>query len=84
MEDLDNEQMHLTNDAIQKKYDEYEKYEPGNKLSYAEFQRYLDLSFPNKGYSFEKDVVSKMRAIILDVIKANYNIIDKSRRECNF
>lgn len=25
-----------------------------------------------------------MRSIILDVVKANYNIIDKSRRECNF
>lgn len=76
--------MHLTNDAIQKKYEEYEKYEPGNKLSYPEFQRYLDLTYPNKGFNFERDIIPKMKSVILDVIKANYNLMDRSRRECNF
>ena len=33
--------VHLTNDAIQKKSELYEKYEPANKLSYSELQRYL-------------------------------------------
>ncbi len=35
-------EIHLTNDAIQKHCDSYGKYEEGNKLSYVEFQRYLD------------------------------------------
>ena len=43
---------HLTNDAIQQKYQSYEKYESGNKLSYSEFQRYLDMTHPAKGYNF--------------------------------
>lgn len=25
-----------------------------------------------------------MRSVILDVIKANFNVMDRSRRECNF
>ena len=37
-----NKYIHLTNDAIQKNSDDYGKFESGNKLSYAEFQRYLD------------------------------------------
>jgi len=41
LEDTDNLFIHLTNDAIQKNSDFYEKYEPANKLSYTEFQRYL-------------------------------------------
>ena len=34
--------IHLTNDAVQKYLPEYGKYEKGNKLSYEDFQRYLD------------------------------------------
>lgn len=42
------------------------------------------MTYSNKGYNFERDIVAKMKSIILDVIKANYNVIDRSRRECNF
>lgn len=34
--------IHLTNDAIQKNSTFYGKHEEGNKLSYSEFQKYLD------------------------------------------
>lgn len=40
--------IHLTNDAIQKKSEDYGKYENGNKISFSDFQRYLDISFPDK------------------------------------
>lgn len=33
--------MHLTNDAIQKTCEEYGRYEPGNKLTFADLQRYI-------------------------------------------
>ncbi len=33
--------IHLTNDAIQKNCEEYGKYEPGNKLTFNDLQRYL-------------------------------------------
>jgi tubulin--tyrosine ligase len=34
---LDNRTIHLTNDAIQEKEEDYGKFESGNKLSYQEF-----------------------------------------------
>ena len=34
--------IHLTNDAVQKYSKDYGKYEKGNKLSYQDFQIYLD------------------------------------------
>ena len=37
--------IHLTNDAVQKKGEDYGKFEAGNKLSYADFQAYLDKNY---------------------------------------
>jgi len=34
---LSNKMVHLTNDSIQKKAEDYGKFEPGNKMSYIEF-----------------------------------------------
>lgn len=51
--------MHLTNDAVQKKLDEYGKFESGNKLSYQEFQKYLESI--KIDVDFVKDVVPKMK-----------------------
>lgn len=34
--------VHLTNDAVQKYLPEYGKYEKGNKVSYDDFQKYLE------------------------------------------
>lgn len=38
--------IHLTNDAVQKKSEEYGKYENGNKVSFGDYQRYIDANFP--------------------------------------
>lgn len=43
--------IHLTNDAVQKNLPDYGKYEKGNKLTYLEFQAYLDRFYPGK-YNF--------------------------------
>ena len=40
--------VHLTNDAIQKNCENYGRFEKGNKLSYSDFQKYLDSSLNNK------------------------------------
>ena len=37
IQNLSNKLVHLTNDAIQKKAEDYGKFECGNKLSYADF-----------------------------------------------
>ena len=46
IEEVCDEMIHLTNDAIQKGDPNYGKYEEGNKISYAEFQRYIDSTYP--------------------------------------
>ena len=49
---LKNRMVHLTNDAVQKKSEDYGKYENGNKVSFQDFQKYLDSTHPDKNYSF--------------------------------
>ena len=51
LQDIDDVQIHLTNDAVQCKNENYGKYEPGNKISYHEFQRYLDNNYQNEKFS---------------------------------
>ena len=41
MDDLSNDIVHLTNDAVQKHGPNYGKYEPANKVSFDQFQSYL-------------------------------------------
>ena len=41
LNNLKDRMIHLTNDAIQQKAQDYGKFENGNKLSYAEFEAYL-------------------------------------------
>jgi len=42
IDDLTNKFIHLTNDAVQKKADDYGKFENGNKMSLQDFQKYLN------------------------------------------
>lgn len=52
---LSNKLIHLTNDAIQKKAEDYGKFESGNKLSYTDLQNYLNKHYPDKSISVERD-----------------------------
>jgi hypothetical protein len=39
----------LTNDAVQKKNDNYGKFESANKVSFADFEKYIDNMPENEG-----------------------------------
>lgn len=54
---LSNKLIHLTNDAIQKKAEDYGKYEPGNKLSYIDLQNYLDKHFSHLNVYMDRDIL---------------------------
>ena len=43
LSEIEDREIHLTNDAVQKHSDTYGKYEQGNKLSYRDIQRYLEM-----------------------------------------
>lgn len=52
-------------------------------MSYGEFQRYIEFGYKEKGFKFE-DVLEKMKAIAVDVVRANYQVLDPQRRKNNF
>ena len=80
IKDVSNNFIHLTNDAIQKHSEEYGKYEDGNKLSYKDFQRYLDFYCPEKKVTFLADILPKIKNLAKDSIQAAYLKIDPNRR----
>lgn len=82
-DDLSNLFIHLTNDAIQKKSENYGKFESGNKISYNEFQKYLDSNYPKK-IDFFQDVLQGVKEIVKDTVKAVFLKIDPSRKLHSF
>ena len=84
LKNVTNKFIHLTNDAIQKKSDSYGKFEPGNKMSYPEFQKHFDQNFPDLGIDMENKIVPQMKKIATDSIKATYRRLDKHGRHHTF
>ena len=76
--------IHLTNDAIQKYGSNYGRYEEGNKISYAEFQRYLDQTMPDRKLSFYDSIYPKMREVARDAVRSAYLRMDPRRLQHNF
>lgn len=50
----------MTNDAVQKYGQDYGKFEKGNKISYAEFQKYLTNNV-SADIDFQNQIIPKMR-----------------------
>lgn len=84
MEDLTDTIVHLTNDAVQKYGPKYGKYEEGNKLSYGEFQRYLEQRYPERKYNFYEMVYPKMRRVAGEAVRSSYLRLDPRKLEHNF
>lgn len=84
---------HLTNDAIQKYSSDYGKFEKGNKLSYQDFQKYLNINYRNKNnkdnsnvdkYDFFGYILSKMKQLAGDAMRATCLMLSPKRYEHNF
>ncbi|TNV86406.1 hypothetical protein FGO68_gene17718 [Halteria grandinella] len=76
---LQNKLIHLTNDAIQKRADDYGKHEIGNKISFKEYQQYLNDT--NRGIDFLRDIFSsQIKRIITDTFRATANLVDPNKR----
>ncbi|OMJ74802.1 hypothetical protein SteCoe_26218 [Stentor coeruleus] len=74
-----NKFVHLTNDAVQKKCEDYGKFEKANKMSYADFQRYLDNHHPSK-VDFLTQILPQIRKVVKDTIQAVFMKIDTNKR----
>lgn len=78
LKNISNKFIHLTNDAVQKRLDDYGKFESGNKLSYPEFQKFLDSV--KIDCDFVKQVVPKLKQMAQDSMRAVSRKLDPSRK----
>ena len=78
LKDVDNNYIHLTNDAIQHKSSDYGKHESWNKLSFNDFEKYLDSIGSSK--QFYKHVYPKIKKLVRDTFLWSFDKIDPHRR----
>eukprot|EP00826_Nyctotherus_ovalis_P037751 TRINITY_DN3470_c0_g3_i2.p1 TRINITY_DN3470_c0_g3~~TRINITY_DN3470_c0_g3_i2.p1 ORF type:complete len:649 (+),score=156.29 TRINITY_DN3470_c0_g3_i2:73-2019(+) len=76
--------IHLTNEAVQKNFEDFGKFEPGNKLSYADLQKYLDSAHPDKNISFSADLLPQIKSLVTDSFRAAHGKLDPKRRQYTF
>ena len=69
---------------MQKYSEDYGKYEPGNKLSYCELQRYLAVTYPDKKIHMERDIIMQIKKIVTDTIRATFHVLDSKKRLNSF
>ena len=81
---LHNRYIHLTNDAVQKKSEDFGKYEAGNKLSYSDFQRIIDQNHAEQNICFYRDILPQMKRVVADSFKSVYRKIDPTKRTNSF
>ncbi|CAD8073321.1 unnamed protein product [Paramecium sonneborni] len=80
LDDVEDKFTHLTNDAVQKKNQNYGKYETGNKVSFNEFQKYLQ---DNHNYNFQI-IIDQLKKLSTDIVKATYQHLDPNRHFYTF
>lgn len=81
---LSNKLIHLTNDAIQKKAEDYGKYEPGNKLSYIDLQNYLDKHYSHLNVLMDRDILPQIKKLTTDCFRATWGKMDPYKRVNTF
>ena len=79
-----NKLIHLTNDAVQKYSEDYGKFEMANKLSYSDFQRYLDTHCKDRNVNFLQDIAPQLKALVKDTVQATYLKLDTQHRAYSF
>ena len=60
--------VHLTNHCFQVNGDQYAKFEQGNTLSYADFQKYLDETMPTQKLKLEEFLFPRIKDLIIDTV----------------
>ncbi len=61
LKNLSKKTIHLTNDAVQVKAEDYGRYETGNKLSFSDFQKYLDANYGPLHIDFCRDILTQIK-----------------------
>ena len=61
LKNLSKKTIHLTNDAVQNKAEDYGKYEAGNKLSFADLNKYLETNYSDLHVDFYRDILPQIK-----------------------
>ena len=76
--------IHLTNDAIQKKSEDYGKFESSNKLSFLDFEKYLATHFPEDNESgvawFYTKIYPRIKKLVRDSFLSTKDKINPNKR----
>jgi hypothetical protein len=75
LRNIDSRIIHLTNDAVQKRGDDYGKFEGNNKISFVDFQKYLDTDHPMEKLSIG-EIFARMKNIARDLVLSVEHLIN--------
>ena len=75
--------VHLTNDAVQKKGENYGLFEPGNKLSYSELAKLISEK-TNSKVDFKRDIWSQIKFLVFTTFQATFTRLDPKKRLNSF
>ena len=73
--------IHLTNNCLQKHGDNFGRFEAGNTLPLDALQEYIDETFPQHGVSVEKNLIPRMKDLIIDTILSIKKSMNPKRRK---
>jgi hypothetical protein len=76
-----NNYIHLTNNCLQKFGNNYGQHEPGNTLSFEDLQKYIDEKYPQFEVNVHRDILSRMKDLIIDTFLSVKNTINPNKRD---
>ena len=74
LKNLESKATHLTNEAVQEMYEDFGKFEPDNELTYKDFNLYLQTTYT--GVDFYRDLLSQIRILVGDTMRATHQKLD--------
>ncbi|CDW84366.1 tubulin-tyrosine ligase family protein [Stylonychia lemnae] len=80
----ENKYVHLTNNCLQQKGNQYGQHEDGNTLSFQFFQNYLNKEFKDLKIDIQRDFIPRMKDIIIDTIQSVKQDLNPQKRKNQF
>jgi hypothetical protein len=84
LSNIDDQYVHLTNNAVQKYSENYGTFEDGNQLGYKRFQEIINDTHPDCGVSVYNDIIPQIKDLIVKSMYAVRKKLDPHRRKHTF
>ena len=82
LKNLGSKAIHLTNEAVQRKFEDFSKFEPGNKLTYGDLQKYFETtpSYADIDIDFPEHILPQIKKLVTDSLRAVHGKLDPNGR----